>query len=171
MKNTKKIFLYILLNVAVTLSVFFVAYKWIENKYLTDIIPTPIPNMITSANPTPTLIPIQIDLPSGDQVADILDIVMVVGAGDATTEHIQIKNIGDETISLLGWSLLLDKTQVYQFPSIKLYPNSAIRLFTKPGTNTVHQIFIGNTASQWKSGDTLILADPAGNPQSTYNIP
>ncbi len=171
MKNKGKIVLYILLNIAITLFVFFIAYKWVENKYLTDFIPTAIPNLAATAEPTPTRLPIEIDLPSGDEVSDLLDIVMVVGAGDPSTEHIQIKNTGDKSISLLGWSLLQGKQLIYQFPAIHLYPNSIIRVFTKQGINTADQLYIGNLETIWLSGDKITLADPADNAQSTYLIP
>ena len=171
MKNKEKIILYILLNVAITLFVFFIAYKWVENKFLTDFIPTTIPNLAATSQPTPTPFSIDIDLPSGDEVADMLDIIMVVGAGDPSTEQIQIKNTGEEKISLLGWSLLEDNHLLYQFPAIHLYPNSILRVFTKSGTNTADQLYIGNIETIWHSGDKIILADPAGNTQSSYQIP
>jgi hypothetical protein len=171
MKNKEKIILYILLNVAITLFVFFIAYKWVEKKFITDFIPTTIPNIAATTQPTPTRISINIDLPSGDDVADMLDIVLVVGAGDPSTEQIQIKNTGEVSISLLGWSLQQNKQLIYQFPAIHLYPNSIIRVFTKAGTNTADQLYIGNIATIWHSGDTIILSDPAGNTQSSYLIP
>lgn len=171
MKNIKKLALYLLLNIAVTLSVFFIAGKWIEKRYLNDFIPTTIPNTIATTAPTPTRIPLEIDLPSGDQVADSLQIVLVVGAGDPDNEHIQIKNTGDEAILLLGWTLQNDNQLVYQFPAINLYPDALIRVYSKAGTDSVYQLFIGALQTKWRSNDTVTLADPAGNPQSTYQIP
>lgn len=171
MKNARKLFLYIILNIVVTVSVFFIMVNWWENKYLNDIPPTPQSNSVAQTTPTATLSPFILDLPSGAEVEDMLEIVMVVGAGDLNNEHVQIKNTGAETVSLLGWTLTTKNNQSYQFPAIKLYPNSEIRLYTKIGTNTVYQLYKGSQEAQWHPQDTLTLADPAGIPQATYLIP
>jgi LysM repeat protein len=98
----------------------------------------------------------------------------VVGAGDLDSEHVLLKHGGEGELSLTGWRLQDDQGNVFvfpQFPQLTLYAGGAVNIYTKPGKNTVVELYWGLDHPVWKSGATVTLLDAQGKVHDTYTIP
>jgi hypothetical protein len=109
-------------------------------------------------------------LPASDET--VVEIVSVFGAGDVQTEAVQIRRVGQGQLSLTGWSLQDANGNEFIFPNVNLQANgSQVDIYTRPGTNTVNQLYWGQTGSIWQSGEEAKLYDYEGNIRSTFQIP
>ncbi len=108
-------------------------------------------------------------LPAGD--ADALQIAAIVGAGDLSSEYVQVQYEGAGEISLLGWRLRSAGGVEYTFPALILHGGGAVRVHTAPGTDTVVDLYWGLDSPLWASGDTATLFSPDGEPRSEYHLP
>lgn len=104
---------------------------------------------------------------SGDQV----DIVAVIGAGDLTSERVQIRGRGDVTLSLTRWRLQDDDGNVYVFPQITLFGSGAVNVYSSAGVDTVVALYWNSGEAVWETGETVTLLDDAGKVQATYSVP
>ncbi len=112
--------------------------------------------------PTPTLLPLD---------TQSIEIQVVVGAGDINLEHIQLVSIADMAIDLQGWKIRDEQHHEYIFPSLIIYPEGGLSLYTRSGANTSIEIFWGMKTAVWSSGETVELRDAEGNLRSSYRIP
>jgi hypothetical protein len=69
------------------------------------------------------------------------------------------------------WKLEDEDNHRYVFPQLMLNKDGAIKLYTKPGTNTVIELHWGIKEPVWKSGELVTLLDQNGTAQATYRIP
>lgn len=120
---------------------------------------TPTPAPLVEVSPTP----------AGDP--DALRIAAVVGAGDLSSEYVQVQYDGTGEISLLGWQLRAQEGAEYVFPALILHGGGAVRVHTAPGTDTVVDLYWGRDAPLWASGETVTLVSPDAVSRSEYSIP
>jgi hypothetical protein len=100
-----------------------------------------------------------------------ITIVSVIGAGDLQTEHLQIKGLSNEPLSLEGWRLETNDGIIYLFPNITLFNDGAVELYSKTGIDSVVALYWGRPNPTWRSGDQAMIYDSEGNVQAIYTIP
>ena len=100
-----------------------------------------------------------------------LEIVAVIGAGDLETEHLQIRGLRAEALSLDGWRLETNDGLIYLFPNITLFQEGAVALYSKTGIDSVVALYWGRPNPTWRTGDQAIIFDADGNVQNIFNIP
>ena len=110
-----------------------------------------------------------LQIPLNPRLSVMID--SVIGAGDLDQERVVLKMQGEGELSLAGWQIRSGKGAVYTFPQITLYRNSEIYVFTKKGTNTVHNLYWGLDQPVWSSGARVTLYDDAGKQQTSFVIP
>ncbi len=98
----------------------------------------------------------------------------VVGAGDINTERVLLKFTGEGELSMVGWQLEDQDGNRFEFPqspALTLFTDGAVYIFTKPGTNSVIELFWGKDQSVWQSGEVVTLLDAEGKVRANYTIP
>jgi LysM repeat protein len=116
----------------------------------------------TSPAPSSTSIP-----EPGD--ADVI-IQGVHERGNLESEYIYLENAGG-VAAMLGWSVDDGKGNVYIFPEFTLYTGGGVNLYTKPGTDSVINLFWGLTQPLWTPGTLITLRDAHGSIHSTFQVP
>ncbi len=104
----------------------------------------------------------------------VIVIKNVVGAGDINTERILLKFTGEGELSMVGWRLEDQDDNRFEFPpspSLTLFKDGAVYIFTKPGTNSVIELFWGRDQPVWQSGEVVTLLDNEGKVRANYTIP
>lgn len=101
----------------------------------------------------------------------IIEIQNVFGAGDVQTEVVLLSRLGDGDLWLTGWQLLDEEDHVYAFPKLLLNRDGAVQLYTRPGPDTVIELFWGLQEPIWHTGETVTLQDSQGNLRASYQIP
>jgi len=169
MKKRAPILPYLLLNVLVTTgTIVLVLFLWQKlggslpalNLPKIAAEPTQITKQPTKAAPA--------QQPAGDAE---LSIEAVVGVGNRDLEYILVRNQGETTVDLAGWEISGSSGERYTFPALKLNKNGAIRLYTRSGTDSVIELFWNSAEALWKTGEEIVLSEPGGSAQSTYQIP
>lgn len=107
-------------------------------------------------------------LPPLDQ--PVIRIETVIGAGDLSTETVQLQRVGEGELQLAGWWLEGNNLK-YTFPALTLNKNGSVRLYSRAGQSTVIELFWGLDSAAWKSGDTITLFDSNGDQRASYSIP
>ncbi|MEW5871618.1 MAG: lamin tail domain-containing protein [Chloroflexota bacterium] len=98
----------------------------------------------------------------------------VIGVGDLETEHVKLKYNGEGEISLVGWRIEDGRGNVFIFPQspqLTLYSGGAVSIYTRPGNNSVIELYWGMDKAIWSPGETVTLRDAQGRIQATYKIP
>jgi len=125
------------------------------------------------AAPLPTN-PVEPPLPTAtrdpNQPAPSLIIREVRGAGVLADEVLVIFNEGG-AVQLAGWSLRDETGRLYQFPVLSLNQGGTITLHTASGTDTVTDLFWGQSTSAWASGKQVLLSDSGGTLHTQFTIP
>jgi len=101
----------------------------------------------------------------------VIVIKNVVGAGDINTERVLLKFTGEGELSMVGWRLEDQDGNSFEFPALTLFTDGAVYIFTKPGTNSVIELFWGRDQPVWQSGEAVTLLDNEGNLRASYTIP
>ena len=162
--NMKKILPYLLINVAVS-AITMLAVILIWSAFHPSPLKGDSVSDFTSANAHPT----ETSLPSLDQPT--VEIQSVFLPGEMDYEKISIKNVSEAPVDLTGWSLTNDEDDRYVFPTLTLYPNGALEVWTKAGINTAVELFWNAPNAIWSSGGRAILLDSAGQERSRLSIP
>lgn len=160
----KRLWPYLLLNVvisAVTMLIVLLIWNVSHRPAAADTATTGQLQTITAA-PTNTL-------PTLDK--KLLQVDSVIGLGDLASEYVHITYLGEDAIDLKGWRVMDGNLEIFTFPSFMLYKGGAFDLFSKTGTNTAIDLFIGSAQPIWKSGEVLSIQDPAGQTRLSYTIP
>jgi LysM repeat protein len=123
----------------------------------------------TRATPTPAAEEVATNTPQTTPEAPQVVIVGVTGVGDLDTEAVQIANNGGGA-AMVGWTLEDGQGSVFVFPELTLY-HGAIRVDTRPGADTVVDLYWGLDHPLWSSGRSITLRDASGALQSTFTIP
>lgn len=95
----------------------------------------------------------------------------VFGVGDLDTEVVRLKRTGDGELWLTGWRLEDENSHRFVLPELMLNKDGAIKIFTKPGTNSAIELHWGIKEAVWSSGELVTLLDQNGTVQATYRIP
>jgi hypothetical protein len=95
----------------------------------------------------------------------------VIGAGDLESERVLLKHRGEGELSMLDWRIEDADGNMFVFPQLRLFGGGAVNVHTRPGADTVIDLYWGLDAAMWKSGDTVLLRDAQGNVRHTYVVP
>ncbi|HUE97797.1 MAG TPA: lamin tail domain-containing protein [Anaerolineales bacterium] len=164
--DRRRLLSYLLLNVFVSVCVTSAILFWYHRNYrsvsVSAVQPAaPLDNQGVSA-PQATLDP-QVDIP--------VEIVSVIGAGTLNAEWVVVSYKGEDQINLANWELRDEDRNVFVFPQLILHPNGAVQVHTSSGTNTVIDLYWGESDPVWESGEEAQLYDPSGNVRAKYKVP
>jgi micrococcal nuclease len=85
-------------------------------------------------------------------------------------EYIVIRNTGDDPINIYGWTVKDSATNIYEFGSYILEPDSVIYLFSGSGRDGEGRFYWGSPNPVWNNDhDTLYLRDREGLLIEIYN--
>lgn len=99
------------------------------------------------------------------------EIISVIGAGVLADESVVIRNSGDTSLLLTGWTLKDNQGDIYSFPQLTLYSGGTVALHTVSGTDTASDLYWRRPASVWNSGDLVALYDTQNIARAFYRIP
>jgi len=164
--DRRRLLLYLLLNVFVSACVTSAILFWYDRNYrsvsLSAVQPAASTAIQEVAAPGTTLNP-QAEIP--------VEIVSVVGAGTLNAEWVVVSYKGDDQIDLANWELRDEDRNVFVFPQLILHTNGAVQVHTASGTNTVIDLYWGESEPVWQSGEESQLLDPGGNVRAVYKVP
>ncbi len=163
--DRRRLFLYLLLNVFVSVCVTSAILFWYDRNYRSVSQSAVQPAAPLNSQPVAaqaTLNP-QIDIP--------VEIVSVIGAGTLNAEWVVVSYKGQEQINLANWELRDGDRNVFVFPQLILHTNGAVQVHTASGTNTVIDLYWGESDPIWESGEEAQLFDPSGNMRAVYKVP
>ena len=75
------------------------------------------------------------------------------------------------SVDLAGWTLRDETGHLYQLPTLKLLKSGTVSLHTMAGSDTVTDLFWGQTGAVWASGKSALLSDASGNLRARYTVP
>ena len=162
--DRRRLILYLLLNVFISACVTGSILFWYDRNYrsaaLSAVQPASVAN--NQSAPPATLNP-QVDIP--------VEIVSIIGAGTLNAEWVVVHNAGVDSLNLSNWQLKDSDRNVFTFPNLTLNGNGAVQIHTSSGTNTVIDLYWGETEPVWESGEEAQLLDPSGNVRAVYKVP
>ncbi len=162
--DRRRLILYLLLNVFVSAAVTSGILFWYDRNYrataLSSVLPASASN--NSSTPQATLNP-KVDIP--------VEIVSIIGAGTLDAEWVVVHNAGKQPLSLASWQLKDANKNVFVFPNLTLNPGGAVQIHSTSGTNTVIDLYWGQTNPVWQSGEEAQLVDPNGTVRAKYKVP
>jgi lamin tail-like protein len=163
--DRRRLFLYLLLNVFISVCVTSAILFWYDRNYRSVSISAVQPaaqalNQVSA--PQATLNP-QVDIP--------VEIVSVIGAGTLNAEWVVVSYEGEDQINLARWELRDEDRHVFVFPQLVLHPNGTVQIHTASGTNTVIDLYWGESEPIWQAGEMAQLFDPSGNKRAEYKVP
>ena len=200
MSSFWKIFLLILLNVAVSASVTYgVLYYWenvrnAEKPYqlvINDSYPTAeVPIESTAVPAEKTDVPDD-EQPGIDQPFESIpaeeepaseptpvirgakvEITIIRNPGSLSGEALRIVSNADEVVSLDSWTLEDANGNVLKFPNIQLLRKGIfVEVYSRSGHSTPYEIFWDREEAVWQSGETAVIRDMFGQIQATYRVP
>jgi LysM repeat protein len=133
---------------------------------------TPTPTQTPTITPTPTPpTPTKTPTPITPTLAPQVVIEAVVGAGDLTTERVDLTVQGGGAIVLTGWQLKDEQGHTFTFPLYTLHPGGKLSVHTGGGVPSVGALYWGLSDPVWYSGEMLTLVDAQGTLRSTYRVP
>lgn len=164
--DRRRLLSYLLLNVFISACVTSAILFWYDRTYrsvsISAVQPAaPLVNQGVSA-PQATLNP-QEEIP--------VEIVSVIGAGTLNAEWVVVRYTGEDQINLANWELTDEDKHVFVFPQLILHTNGAVQIHTASGTNTVIDLYWGESEPIWESGEQAKLFDPSGNQRDEYKVP
>jgi hypothetical protein len=164
--DRRRLILYLLLNVFISACVTGAILFWYDRNYrsvsVSAVQPAaPSGNQEVSA-PGETLNP-QVDIP--------VEIVSVIGAGTLNAEWVVVSYKGEDQINLANWELRDEDRNIFVFPQLILHTNGAVQVHTSSGTNTVIDLYWGESDPVWESGEEAQLYDPSRNLRAKYKVP
>lgn len=128
---------------------------------------TPTNTAIPPRDTAPPPIPTATNPPPGTVSVEILS---VNNPGDITREGVEIINRG-ALIDLANWTLSDGDDHEFEFPSYRLFPSGAVRVYTRVGENSAFELYWELDEAVWHVGDTVYLYDADGQLQDEYEIP
>jgi LysM repeat protein len=100
-----------------------------------------------------------------------VEIVAIFGAGDLASERLQLRGLGEGSLSLTGWLLRDEDGNEYTFPKITLFGNGAVDVYSTAGVDTVVALYWGSGEAIWEPGERATLIDRDDEIQATYTLP
>jgi len=164
--DRRRLILYLLLNIFISACVTSAILFWYDRNYRSVSI-SPVQPAAVSVNqgvsvPQATLNP-QVDIP--------IELVSVIGAGTLNAEWVVVSYKGKDQINLANWELRDSDRHVFVFPQLILHTDGAVQIHTASGTNTVIDLYWGESDPIWESGEEAQLYDPSGNLRAKYKVP
>ncbi len=163
--DRRRLLFYLLLNIFISACVTGAILFWYDRNYrqaaLSPVQPA-VPAQLDSAGTQPAFNP-NVDIP--------VEIVSIVGAGTLTAESVIVRNAGNEPLNLANWQLRDSDRNIFVFPNLTLNSGGAVQIHTSSGTNTVIDLYWGETEPVWDSGEEAQLLDPSGNVRAVYKVP
>lgn len=163
--DRRQLLLYLLLNVFISACVTSAILFWYDRNYRSV--------SISSVQPA-ALVGDQAGAPAATLNPDIkipVEIVSIVGAGTLNAESAIIRNAGGDSLNLSGWQLKDSDKNIFVFPNLTLNTGGAVQVHTASGTNTVIDLYWGESDPVWQSGEEAQLFDPSGKVQAEYKVP
>jgi LysM repeat protein len=139
----------------------------------------PVPGSVppTAEPATPALLPtnpVEPPRPTAtqdpNQPQPKLSIREVRGAGVLADEVLVVVNDGGP-VDLAGWTLRDEAGHLYIFPTLRLLQGGAVSVHTTSATNSVTDLYWGQTGAVWTSGKSALLSDANGNLRARYAVP
>ena len=163
--DRRRLLLYLLLNVFVSACVTSAILFWYDRNYR-SVSASVVPPAASSVNE-----PVVVQSTMDPQTKIPVEIVSVVGAGTLSAEWVVVSYKGEDQINLANWELRDEDRNVFVFPQLILHPEGAVQIHTASGTNTVIDLYWGESEPVWQSGENARLFDPAGNQRDEYKVP
>jgi hypothetical protein len=164
--DRRRLLFYLFLNVLVSACVTGAILFWYDRNYRSvsqSVVQPAAPLLSQGASaPQATLDP-QVDIP--------VEITSVIGAGTLAAEWVVVSYKGEEPINLANWELRDQDHNVFVFPQLILHTNGAVQVHTDTGTNTVIDLYWGESEPIWESGEEAQLFDPNGTLRAKYRVP
>jgi hypothetical protein len=157
----KKIFPYLLINVAVsaiTMLVVILVWNALHPSPLAAVSGDQIP-ITTGSSQLP---------PLSQKTIEIQSVFM---PGEINYEKVSLKNVGDQPIDMTDWMLSNGSKSRFTFPALTLYPNGGVDVYSVAGVNTAVELFWNAPEAVWTSGGIVVLLDSSGQERSRYLIP
>ena len=178
MQTRKRLLYFVLLNIVVSALTTFIVVSVLNRNFT----PTAVSPDLTADTASADIEPGGEDPPtgqsadpeSGDPVVVVigqLEIDTVIGAGDLLSERVLVRHIGDQEVSLVGWQLQDEDGHVFSFPALTMFSGGAVTVYSQQGTNTVVEMYWGQTEAVWSVGEKAYLVDPNGNVQAVFTVP
>ena len=164
--DRRRLLLYLLLNVVVSVCVTSAILFWYDRNYRSV--------SQSAVQPAGAIVNQNLSAPQAtlDPAEKIpVQIVSVIGAGTLNAEWVVVSYTGDDQINLASWELRDEDKNVFVFPQLILHPNGAVQIHTSSGTNTVIDLYWDKSNPVWESGEEAQLFDPSGNVRAKYKVP
>lgn len=163
--DRRRLIYYLLLNVFVSACVTGAILFWYDRNYRSV--------SMSAVQPAAPLVdqPVAAQATLNPQVDIPVEIVSVIGAGTLNAEWVVVSYKGEDQINLANWELRDGDRNVFVFPQLILHTNGAVQIHTASGTNTVIDLYWGESNPVWKSGEEAQLYDPSGNLRAKYKVP
>jgi hypothetical protein len=164
--DRRRLLLYLLLNVFVSVCVTSAILFWYDRNYRSV--------SQSAVQPAAPLVDQNVSVSQAtlDPQAEIpVEIVSVIGAGTLNAEWVVLSYTGADQINLANWELRDADRNVFVFPQLILHQNGAVQVHTASGTNTVIDLYWGESDPVWESGEEAQLFDPNGNMRAKYKVP
>jgi hypothetical protein len=164
--DRRRLLLYLLLNVVVSVCVTSAILFWYDRNYRSvsqSAVQPAAPRVNQDVSVAqPTLDP-NVKIP--------VEIASVIGAGTLNAEWVVVTYTGENQINLANWELRDEDKNVFIFPQLILHPNGAVQIHTISGTNTVIDLYWSKSDPVWQSGEIAQLFDPGGTSRAKYKVP
>ncbi|GAM10183.1 phage tail sheath protein [Geobacter sp. OR-1] len=88
---------------------------------------------------------------------------------DLAGEFVTLRNKGEAAVELTGWMLRDLAGHRYVFPQYTIHPGAEVKVWTKPGEDTLNDLYWGHRAPLWNNtGDIAYLYDARERLTSCY---
>jgi LysM repeat protein len=132
--------------------------------------PIVVPDLGGSQNENDTQIGVSENSPEAVS-GDLVEIVAIFGAGDLESERVQLRSLAAKSLDLSGWRLRDSDGFEYVFPTIKLFGDGEVHIYSTVGIDNVIALYWNAGQSVWETGETVTLLDNSGSIQATYTVP
>lgn len=164
--DRRKLISYLLLNVFISACVTGAILFWYDRNYRSVSM-----SAVQPAAPLTNNQPVMAQATLNPQVDIPVEIVSVIGAGTLNAEWVVVSYKGKDPINLANWELRDSDRNIFVFPQLVLHTNGAVQVHTASGTNTVIDLYWGESDPVWQSGEEAQLYDPSGNLRARYKVP
>ncbi len=164
--DRRRLVFYLLLNVFISACVTGAILFWYDRNYRSvsmSAVQPAVPSSNQEVSTSNGTLSPQTDIP--------VEIVSVIGAGTLNAEWVVVSYKGEDQINLANWELRDQDRHVFVFPQLILHTNGAVQVHTTSGTNTVIDLYWGQSDPVWQSGEEAQLYDPNGNLRAKYKVP
>jgi LysM repeat protein len=118
---------------------------------------------------TPTTTPTRVILPTQPPTSTLaptaastqLEIMGIVGAGDITSEGIEIRNNSSDVINIENWTLTDGEGNTFKFPNYQMFSGRRVIVYTRAGNNTPFALFWGLSSPVWNDPDGRVMITDA----------